>query len=57
MLYAVLLYKMFFCYSNGKCEEFTSKNKFAKLLSEAVSYIESHPNIIEILENNIIINE
>ena len=39
----------------GKCEEFTSKNKFAKLLSEAVSYIESHPNIIEILENNIII--
>ena len=47
--------KCSFCYSNGKCEEFTSKNKFAKLLSEAVSYIESHPNIIEILENNIII--
>lgn len=25
--------KCSFCYSNGKCEEFTSKNKFAKLLS------------------------
>lgn len=47
--------KCSFCYSNGKCEEFTSKNKFAKLLSEAVSYIESHPNIIEILEKKIII--
>lgn len=27
--------KCSFCYSNGKCEEFTSKNKFAKLLSQA----------------------
>lgn len=47
--------KCSFCYSNGKCDEFTSKNKFAKLLEEAVSYMESHPNIIDTLENNIII--
>lgn len=47
--------KCSFCYSNGKCEEFTSKSKFAKLLSDAVSYIESHPDIIEVLEENIII--
>lgn len=47
--------KCSFCYSNGKCDEFTSRNKFAKLLTETVSYIELHPNIIETLENNIII--
>lgn len=47
--------KCSFCYSNGKCDSFTSKDKFAKLLSEAVSYIESHPNIIEMLEEKIII--
>ena len=47
--------KCSFCYSNGKCDEFTSKNKFAKLLSDAVSYIESHPDIIEVLKENIII--
>lgn len=47
--------KCSFCYSNGKCDEFTSKSKFAKLLSDAVSYIESHPDIIEVVEENIII--
>lgn len=47
--------KCSFCYSNGKCDEFTSKSKFAKLLSDAVSYIESHPDILEVLEENIII--
>ena len=47
--------KCSFCYSNGKCDSFISKDKFAKLLSEAVSYIESHPNIIEMLEEKIII--
>ena len=47
--------KCSFCYSNGKCDEFTSKRKFTELLSEAVSYIESHPNIIKVLEENIII--
>ena len=31
------------------------KGKFAKLLSDAVSYIESHPDIIEVVEENIII--
>ena len=31
------------------------KSKFAKLLSDAVSYIESHPDIIEVVEENIII--
>ena len=47
--------KCAFCYGNGKCDEFTPKDKFTKLLAEAVSYIESHPSIIETLENNIII--
>ena len=47
--------KCSFCYSNGKCDEFTSKSKFAKLLSDAISYIESHPDIIEVLEEKIIV--
>lgn len=47
--------KCSYCYSNGKCDEFTSKNKFAKLLSDAVSYIEFYPDIIEVLGENIII--
>lgn len=47
--------KCSFCYSNGKCDEFASKSKFAKLLAEAVSYIEMHPDIIDTLENKIII--
>lgn len=47
--------KCSFCYSNGKCNEFTSRVKFMKMLSEIVSYIELHPSIIGILEQKIII--
>lgn len=47
--------KCSFCYNNGECDEFTSKTRFTKILSDTISYIESHPDIIKTLEENIII--
>jgi putative dehydrogenase len=43
------------CYSDGICDEFTDKRKFTNLLSQAVSYIEQNPDIIQLLNDNIIL--
>lgn len=47
--------KCLLCFNEGKCENFTSKQQFAALLSQTFSYIENHPNIIQLLKDNIII--
>ncbi len=47
--------KCFLSFNSARCEDFTSKQKFASLLSQTVSYIESHPNVIQLLKDNIII--
>lgn len=47
--------KCLFCYSDGKCDSFTNKESFAKLLSQTFSFIESNPGVVSLLENNIII--
>ena len=47
--------KCVLCYNDGKCDSFTTKEAFAKLLSQAFTYIESNPDVVSLLENNIII--
>ena len=38
-----------------KCDEYCDINRFKNILSEAISYIECHPNIINNIEKNLII--
>lgn len=47
--------KCMLCFDEGKCNDFVTKEKFSSILSQTVSYIEEHPNIINILEDSIII--
>jgi len=47
--------KCMLCFNGAKCEDFTSKQKFTSLLSQTFSYIENHPNIIQLIKDNIII--
>ena len=47
--------KCMLCFNGAKCEDFTSKQKFTSLLSQTISYIENHPNVIQLLKENIII--
>lgn len=47
--------KCILCFNEGLCEDFTSYSKFKNLLSKTISYIEKHPKIIQLLEENIII--
>lgn len=46
--------KCMLCFDKGKCSNYTNSERFAKILSETISYIETHPDIVAILENNII---
>lgn len=47
--------KCILCFNGEKCENFTTKDKFSSILSQTISYIENHPNIISLLKDNIII--
>lgn len=47
--------KCMLCFNGEKCEDFTSKQKFTSLLSQAFSYVENHPKIIQLLKEKIII--
>lgn len=47
--------KCMLCFNDGKCEDFTSKNKFVSLLSQTISYIERYPNVVSLLNDNIIV--
>ena len=46
--------KCIFSFDKGQCDSFTTKQRFSELLSHTVSYIESHPNIVSILDEKII---
>lgn len=47
--------KCMLCFDGGVCSDFVSKKQFILLLSQTVSYIENHPNVISLLEKNIVI--
>ena len=47
--------KCMLCFNEVICEDFTSKQQFTSLLSQTFSYIENHPNVIQLLKDNIII--
>lgn len=47
--------KCMLCFDNGRCDSFTTKQSFSQLLSQAVSHIESNPDIVQLLEDKIII--
>lgn len=46
--------KCMLCFDKGKCSNFTNSERFAKILAETISYIETHPGIVATLENSII---
>ena len=47
--------KCMLCFNEGKCDDFTSKNKFASMLSQTISYIEKYPDVVSLLNDNIIV--
>ena len=47
--------KCMLCFYGENCEDFTSKKKFTSLLSQTITYIENHPDIITLLKEKIII--
>ena len=47
--------KCLLCFHNEICNDFTSKDKFSLILSQTITYIENHPNIIQQLKDQIII--
>ena len=46
--------KCMLCFDKGRCDSFTNKERFTELLSQSFSYIEKHPNLLTVLEDNII---
>lgn len=47
--------KCMLCFNGDKCEDFTSKKKFTELLSQTITYIENNPNVVSLLNDNIIV--
>lgn len=46
--------KCMLCFDKGKCNNYTDSKRFARILAESISYIETHPEILTTLENKII---
>lgn len=42
-------------FKNGRCRSFKSQKQFEEILSEIFSYMELHPEIVNVLENNIVL--
>lgn len=47
--------KCMLCFNGSECEDFTSKQQFVDLLSQTFSYVENHPDLIQLLKDNVII--
>jgi uncharacterized protein len=47
--------KCMLCFNGEGCADYISKSKFISLLTQTITYVENHPNVIPLLKNNIII--